>query len=268
MNIRSYRRNWLRLHSRYELLMFRIFRKQLRKSVKRIRFGQMDVSNYRILVDLNLQEDDVFKSYLLAYDKVGILYGNKVGRSINKEIKNFAPDSFAETFKSTLLTWLRENAGLRITSVRQTLVEYLIKEIEKGISEGLTIRQVAANMEKLVNSRNFYKWQALRIARTETTAAANYGATIAGFDSGVVLEKLWISSNDARTRQIEKGDEYDHMDMQGIKVDQDGLFNVQGDLLRFPGDPVGSASNIINCRCTVALVPKRDSNGRLVIGNS
>lgn len=245
-------------------MMFRAFRKQLRKSVKKIKFSQLDGYNHRILVDLNILEEDIEKAYINSYDKVGRLYGNRVGRAINKETKNFSPDSFTSSFQQTLIEWIRENAGLRITSVRQTLVEYLIKEIEKGISKGLTIREVAANMDKLVNSRNFYRWQALRIARTETTAAANYGATIAGNDSGVVLEKLWISSNDSRTRQLEKGDEYDHMDMQGVKVDQEGAFNVQGDFLRFPGDPLGSPANVINCRCTVALVPKRDSNGRLV----
>jgi len=34
----------------------------------------------------------------------------------------------------------------------------------------------------------------------------------------------------------------------------DGGFIVQGEFLRFPGDPNGSASNIINCRCSVLLV--------------
>ena len=30
------------------------------------------------------------------------------------------------------------------------------------------------------------------------------------------------------------------------------------------GDPKGSAGNVINCRCSVAVVPKRDDNGNLV----
>lgn len=264
MNVRQYRRTWLRLHSRYELITFRIFRNALRESAQRVKFDGLSKTNYRLLVNFNIPEQNVEAAFVDSYNRVGVLYGNRVGRAINKEIKNFSPDTFSESFRNTLLEWLRANAGDRIVSVRQSLVDYLIKEIEKGINEGLTVRQIAANMQKLVNRRDFYRWQAMRIARTETTAAANHGAILAAEDSGVVVEKQWISSNDERTRQIEKGDQYDHIDMNGIRVAQDGLFDVQGDMLRFPGDPKGQAANTINCRCTLAMVPKRDSNGRLI----
>lgn len=244
--------------------MFSIFRKAIRKAAQNIRFDNLDLTTYKALIEFNISQDVFAGAYIEAYTQIGISHGNRVGRGINKEIKNFTPKTFAELFKELLIEWLEENAGLRIVTVRQTLINYLIDEIEKGITEGLTIRQVAANMQKLVNRRDFYRWQALRIARTESTAAANYGAWVAAKDSGVPLDKIWISAQDDRMRENEKGDLYDHDDMHLVKVEQDEDFDVQGDAVMFPGDPKGQPSNIINCRCAVSFVPKRGPDGRLI----
>lgn len=244
--------------------MYRTFIRSLKHSVSSIRFDNLNKESYKALIEFNVNNELISKAYYDGYLAVGMIHGRRVGRSISKETKNFSPDTFADTFKQTLLEWLRSNAGLRITSVRQTLVDYLIKEIEKGIQQDLDIREIAKNMQKLVNSRSFYRWQALRIARTETTAAANFGAISAGNDSGIVMDKLWISATDNRVRRNEKGDRYDHLDLNGVKVGKDELFEDNGAFLRFPGDPNAPAGTVINCRCTVALVPKRNSEGRLV----
>jgi hypothetical protein len=37
------------------------------------------------------------------------------------------------------------------------------------------------------------------------------------------------------------------------------------ELLMFPGDPAGSAANVIQCRCAVSLRPKRDVNGNIIM---
>ena len=52
--------------------------------------------------------------------------------------------------------------------------------------------------------------------------------------------------------------------MNGVRVDLNQDFNVSGEKMMFPGDIKGSAGNVINCRCTVAQIPKRDSKGRLI----
>tara|TARA_R110002167_G_scaffold284737_2_gene489898 strand:+ start:25299 stop:26096 length:798 start_codon:yes stop_codon:yes gene_type:complete len=263
MRINDYRKLWLKLHRSYEKKAFAIFRKGLRDAAKRIPFDNLDALNYKASIQFNVGEEEIKNAYLKTYTTIGILYGNRVGRGINRDIKAFTLDSFADAYKRFLQQWLFNNAGLRIQTVRQSLIDYLIKEIANGMDEGLTIREVAARLEKLVNSRNFYRWQALRIARTETTASANYGASVAAEQSDYVLEKVWISSHDARTRR-RPDDKYDHYVMEGVVTDEKGVFEVQGDFLRFPGDPIGNSANTINCRCSVAIRPKRDSNGRLI----
>ena len=214
MRINDYRKLWLKLHRSYEKKAFAIFRKGLRDAAKRIPFDNLDALNYKASIQFNVGEEEIKNAYLKTYTTIGILYGNRVGRGINRDIKAFTLDSCADAYKRFLQQWLLNNAGLRIQTVRQSLIDYLIKEIANGMDEGLTIREVAARLEKLVNSRNFYRWQALRIARTETT--------------------------------------------------EKGVCEFQGDFLRFPGDPIGNSANTINCRCSVAIRPKRDSNGRLI----
>ncbi len=263
MNREVYRRTWLRLHRSYEKRAFIIFRKAIKEAAGNIDFDNITESNYEFNVRFNVSRQSIEKAYYDMYLRIGLMHGERVGKGINKEMKRFEMSSFGDAFRRMLVEWLLRNAGTRITSVRETLVDYLIKEIQKGIEDGKTIRDVASEMQKLVRSRNFFRWQALRIARTESTAAANYGATVAGDDSGLYLEKVWISSHDGRTRR-RPDDKHDHYVMEGVRVDKDKPFDVQGDFMEFPGDPKGNAANVINCRCTVALRGKRDAQGRLI----
>ncbi len=258
-----FRRTWLRLHRSYVKKMSVIFNRDIRRAAKGIQFDSLTESNFEEVIELAIPENTFFNTYVQAYTVIGLLHGRRIGAGINRELKQFEVGVFASNYRRELAKWLRKNAGTRIVSVRDTLVESLIDIIAKGIEDGKDIRTIARELEKFVGSRGFYSFQALRIARTEATAAANYSATIAGRDSGVVLEKEWISSNDARTRTQPKS-KFDHIEVDGQKTAEQGLFDVQGDKLRFPGDPLGAAANTIQCRCAVALVPKRDAQGRLV----
>jgi hypothetical protein len=62
--------------------------------------------------------------------------------------------------------------------------------------------------------------------------------------AGVEL-KTWLTSGDTEVRDshISAGMKY----AEGIPLEQP--FEVGGELLMYPGDPAGSAANIINCRC-------------------
>lgn len=263
MNQTIYRRTWLKLHRSYEKRAFAMFRRGLREAAKKIPFDNLDKYNYIPSIEFNVSQNEIFKAFYNVYLKIGLLYGNRVTNGIVKDTKGIELDVFQQAFRTSLQQWLLENAGLSITLVRQSLIDYLIEEIRKGIAEGYDVREMAKRIEKLVNSRNFYRWQALRIARTETTAAANYGATVAAGKSPWVLEKVWISAEDARVRRPPKSD-YDHVKLNGVKVGENEMFEDNGAFLMFAGDPKAPAGARINCRCANALMPKRDPNGRLI----
>lgn len=238
----------------------------------RVNWDTLDRYHYHLQVSQNIDDDSIIDAFTDFYVEIGLRHARKIGRSINKEIrkdeaKRFEPVGFAEEYPPVVRRFLRMEAGTKIKTVRQGLVAYVTDAIARGLEDGKDIRTISGDIQRLIGSRGFYRWQALRIARTETTAASNFGALQAGNTSGVVMKKVWVSSSDGRTRRIPR-DVYDHRVMDGEEVDPDLPFEVPGklgaDLLLFPGDPRGEAGNVINCRCAVALVPARDKNGRLI----
>lgn len=84
------------------------------------------------------------------------------------------------------------------------------------------------------------------IARTETIRSSNAGSQEL-YDEWGVKEHEWLSTKDDRTRP-------DHADADGQVQPINEPFDVGGEKLMYPGDPAGSPSNTIQCRCTVLPV--------------
>tara|TARA_R110002020_G_scaffold425054_2_gene634458 strand:+ start:437 stop:3028 length:2592 start_codon:yes stop_codon:yes gene_type:complete len=81
------------------------------------------------------------------------------------------------------------------------------------------------------------------IARTETTAAANYGRQ-KQMEADGIKSNIWLAKPSARPHHLElNGNE--------VPIGEDFGYN-----LRYPGDPSGKASDTINCRCV--LLPGSD----------
>lgn len=267
MNEHQYRNRWLRRHKQYERIAYREFVQGFKRVGNSIPFAFMTENNYEDILNTNLNQELFFNIYYNVYREVGTIHGARVGKEINKQIKEFTLNSFLSLFERELLGWLMDNAVTRVVTVRKTYLNYLKELIAFGLNDGKTISQIATEIQKKINQRGFYRWQVLRIARTETTAAANYASLQAGTVSGVLLDKVWISATDGRTRRIPRN-KFDHLEMNGKRVPKDELFEVPTltgyEEVRFAGDPKASAGNVINCRCNNALVPRRDKNGRIV----
>ena len=91
--------------------------------------------------------------------------------------------------------------------------------------------------------------RATTIARTEVISAYNASAvTVASqLPPDVVGGQEWIATHDGRTRPA-------HSDADGQVVPIGAPFVVGGQLMAYPGDPNGGASNTVNCRCAVGLL--------------
>lgn len=63
----------------------------------------------------------------------------------------------------------------------------------------------------------------------------------------IVFEKIWIATDDARTRPA-------HREADGQRVPLEDPFSVGGFDMMFPGDPTAPANLVIQCRCSFVLV--------------
>ena len=234
---------------------YRIIRKHLKLIMKLIPFEQMTALNYTTLIPDNIKLKQIEVMYKDMYTTVGFPYYKEQSDKLEK-LKFFSENVFNEIIS----LWLQQNAGQSIVSVHQTLIETVLQIINDGYANNLSTQQIA---KALQSDMGLYRYQALRIARTESTTITNAATLMAGNSSRLVLEKTWISARDNRTRRPPKS-KYDHYDMDGVTVGEYEKFLVSGEEVDFPGAPKISAGNRINCRCKVVLVPKLDMNGDLI----
>jgi hypothetical protein len=231
----------------------RIVRKHIRKIIKDIPFGNMSKATYEALIIGNLTKEKIEKMYSDLYITVGEPIYNSIDKRL-KRVKLFGDNWFNELMN----LWLQQNAGQNITSVHSTLIQTILDTISQGYEQNLSTQDIAT----LLQRQGFYRQQALRIARTETTTITNASTIMAGNSSNLVMDKVWISAQDNRTRLRP----FDHLHMNGVTVPYEEDFNVSGEMLSFPGDQTNgevrsSGGNVINCRCKVALLPRLGDDG-------
>ncbi len=152
-----------------------------------------------------------------------------------------------ELFEGAVLQWIKGHALERAKSITATLKgavrQVLADSFADGTGEAGTARLIRERIGKTISQTN-----AARIARTEMHTAATQGADHAARSTGLEIVKEWASAEDARTRAS-------HAAADGQEVKLDEPFSVGGELLMVPGDPRGSAKNVVNCRCAVLHHP-------------
>ena len=136
---------------------------------------------------------------------------------------------------------------------QNTVWTELIELLVEAEAEGLGIPGI---MEVLSNYYGDKKsaYQLERIARTTMVGASNAGAMEAWDQTeGVVEAREWLSALiPDRTRDAHA---LAHGQRRGIRE----AFDIGGELLMYPGDPAGSAGNIINCLCATAPVVNKEN---------
>lgn len=192
-------------------------------------------------------------AFIQVYGRVGAFFASESYGGITKsyhpkyEVKKrrrrrFVSTEQAQTLETTWLNYMKRfaltEAGDRIKKITETTREVIRKSIDKSITEGLGIDEAAKDLMK--EWRGISKARAKVIARTEIVSASNAGSFIGAQSTGLDLQKVWLSTKDSRTR-----DSHRHLD--GEKVEMEEIFS---NGLRYPGDPRGSASEVIQCRCT------------------
>lgn len=138
-----------------------------------------------------------------------------------------------------------------ITATTREQVKRIIRVIiDKGLSDGLTIGDITAQLEKQIpiELRIQNKFRASRIARTEVLTASNRASLKAIEDTGYNATKTWVTApfGMAKTERHNLAPEL----ADGPQtVPKNMPFVIYGESLDYPGFPGGSAENVINCQC-------------------
>lgn len=237
MNKSKYHNAFLALHTSSMNRATIDIRRAIRKDFKRLNAQNLDHLSLLTMVETE-------KAYRARFEKTGIRWGNMVFNQLLEQ-KRFNP-VFSRAWALFILKEASVFIGEQITSIRQTAIEEVKREVKKTIETGGDIvTDLSKNIQKVVNSNTFYLWQAERIARTETTTAMNAASQVAAEETGIVFEKEWLSAGDGRERES-------HRRLNGQRVAMGQTFS---NGLRYPGDPLGVASEVVNCRCTTLNIP-------------
>lgn len=120
------------------------------------------------------------------------------------------------------------------------------QSVEEGWSEFKTKRALSARLIPHRDKEESARGYASRVraaARTAATANVNRWVEAEVARTGGAY-KRWVTMHDDRVRE-------GHALADGQEVPLGSPFVVDGEYLQYPGDPRGSAGNVVNCRCIV-----------------
>lgn len=147
-----------------------------------------------------------------------------------------------------------QGARNRLTGIPDEVYSQIVGEVERGIREGRSIPDIAADIDQRLLDSDSARWasRATTVARTETIGATNGGAFAAALQRAQAEgepnpEKVWLATMDRRTRPA-----HQLADTQRVGLLEP--FTVGGARMMFPGDPSGPADQVINCRCSALFV--------------
>lgn len=172
------------------------------------------------------------------------------------------PEVFTSDFAANALAL----ANNRMVNIGNQVWTQIQDQLSEGFAAGEGIQQLASRLNTVAGLSTP---RALVTARTEVIGAANAGAyeqmVFSGFTDDEV-DKEWLATEDPRTRKSHREADGQRVGLhQPFVVDvvksEGGVdVTVGTENLRFPGDPEGSAGNVINCRCSIGFVFADDAD--------
>jgi hypothetical protein len=205
-------------------------------------------------VQVFFKEDTLIKMYSKMYAKVGLQFARWYSKNFDKFIsKSVNLKDYESIWQANFAFIGSQVGGQRVSGVSGTAKQTIISVIQKLMKNPEFQIQGERVKARILKSQftQYSTYQARRVVRTESTNAANYATYKSASDifAGQDMQKMWMAGRDARVRPA-------HQAAHRQVVDYNKPFIVGGEQLKWPGDPAGSASNVINCRCSFAPIPK------------
>ena len=233
----------------YFLRQQRILIKKLKEALGPAKSEKADTEDIisRVVFDLRLENNKIKVINQAFFDKASEL---GIRQSLS-QLAGLTGDALAEAAER--IKRLPQVKGKlivstqKITGINKVTQQLIAKKLQEGLEAGEGLEKLTGRIKTLLGSN---RKRALRIARTQTAGAVSTGRHAGMKFAGVEL-KSWVTagSGEIREAHIAAGQKY----AEGIALDVP--FEVGGELLMYPGDPSGSALNIINCRClSIAII--------------
>lgn len=193
--------------------------------------------------------------------------GNAVIFEFRDEFPHLEAKADEETlFERILREFIEQYGADKVTRIAEATRDQLFRIIRRGTQDGLSLADIAKAMREAIPDLS--RLRSHVIARTETHTAGGFASQRVALTARRPLKKRWVSVADSRTRDFGEGDgvidQYSHRAMNGVTVGLKEPYMVPTiygtrEPLAFPGDPAGSAGNVVMCRCVE--VYERDNDG-------
>ena len=240
--------------SKYEKRSLSAIAVQIRQGIDLLKTSNSPADAVTLMDGISVEP--VKELYLALYDEVGLEFARRTLRKVKADtiqiLRKDDDDILTSLWAEIVNEKINGQLSAQLIKVTETTVKFLKDQIAIAVNEGLSIDDTA----KLIQA----KWgdvstaRATRIARTEVISASNWGSLEGAKQTGLTLNKVWISTRDSRTRRPKKGSKFDHVSSDNEESPiNNGLFTVSGEKLEYPGDRSNGASagNVVNCRCAI-----------------
>ena len=140
--------------------------------------------------------------------------------------------------------WIANNAGEKIKLLTSSYKEWFQGLLKEAMADPYaSIEAVVQNLYSTVvgGYSELMEWQVRRIVQTETMSSLNIAESESIKALNIPFLKQWVTAGH-NTREW-------HAVMEGVVVEDNELFLVNGEYMEFPTDDSNgaTASNIINC---------------------
>ena len=208
---------------------------------------------------LYFQNSDTEAMFMDIYVKTSLQFYNWYLDHYRKFIKkNFPSENNMEYFITNYVQYSGRLAQ-KISSVQKTAIKNVTNIFGKMLNDqnfvNDSIEGRSRRLSKILDKRAV--WEARRIVVTETTLSSNLGAekgALTAFKKEELL-KDWIQGFSMNHRE---GHEI-LSSQDPIPMGENFVNPVTGNSLRIPGE--GPSSEVINCSCYVAYIPRPDVFG-------
>lgn len=237
------------IERRYVVKVFNALKRQMNAVAESVKFFGIEFTIRRMQV---VTLDPVMmRTIREMHVFTGLTVANRTLRGLLRHSpRKMANLGFNEEWTRQIIEYFNLHLLESVQSIDETTRKHILRILERGFREAWSNDEMA----KAINDKLYMKNRAVKIVRTESTRAAGYGVMIGANDYDYEVQKEWISIPDNRRR-------HSHAHVEGELRDLDKPFS---NGLMFPGDPEGPAEETIFCRCTMAVVPKRDLEGQLI----